>query len=61
VEYEKPVSNEAEFESWLASAFENEQKRLFGRAARSDLHSKTVSERARMGEKDQEDGDVTTA
>jgi len=54
VEYEKPVSNEAEFESWLASAFENEQKRLFGRAARSDLHSKT-------GEKDQEDGDVTTA
>jgi hypothetical protein len=33
VEYKEPVSNEAQFEHWLASAFESERRRLRDRAA----------------------------
>ena len=59
--HEKPVSNEAEFESWLESAFEYEQKRLLDRAPLGDAHPKPISERALMGEKDKEDGDIAAA
>lgn len=31
MEHQGPVSNEAEFECWLASAFENERERLQNR------------------------------
>jgi hypothetical protein len=36
VDHEGPVSNEAEFEYWLVSAFENERKRLRDYAAMRD-------------------------
>jgi hypothetical protein len=60
VEYERPVSNEAEFEYWLVSAFESERKRLREREAR-DSQAAPASDRAATGEKKKEEGDVAAA
>jgi hypothetical protein len=44
VEYKEPVSNEAEFEHWLASAFESERRRLRDRAvAREARESRLIA------------------
>lgn len=51
MKHQRPVSNEAEFEHWLASAFESERKRLRDRAEVSDPQPKPASERAVSAEK----------
>jgi hypothetical protein len=53
VDHQGPVSNEAEFEHWLVSAFESERKRLRDHApTRDDRDSrlKTVPDRAASAE-----------
>ena len=40
MEHQGPVSNEAEFEYWLTSAFESERKRLREHAAARNLQPK---------------------
>lgn len=44
MEHQGPVSNEAEFEYWLASAFENERMRLRDRAVTQDPQPKPVGD-----------------
>jgi hypothetical protein len=51
VEHQGPVSNEAEFEYWLASAFESERERLRNPVAAPDSHPKPAADRTAAGEK----------
>jgi hypothetical protein len=50
VEHPGPVSNEAEFEYWLASAFESERQRIRDRATAQESHPKPAAERTPPGE-----------
>ena len=61
MEPERPVSNEDEFEHWLASAFESERRRLRERAAARDAQANSAPDRAVTDEKKKEKGDVAAA
>jgi hypothetical protein len=61
VERKTVVSNEVEFEYWLAVAYERERKRLREGALAADSQAAPASERAAAGEKKKEKGDAAAA